>query len=161
VFANTDRCAPRGAWISETLVGIDLSTVHHVVDVLINKLRHRLNAPFAELVRLSRTSIADGMREEHCRSRARRMIDGSVRREAAGRQCRPSCTISHNQCVTTETTKRPSAVPPITTTEPSRLCRKRKGLGCDGSRFGGSSIQRPQSSSASRLTAAIRFDFCV
>jgi len=49
-------------------------------------------------------------------------------------------------------------VPPITTTEPSKLCRKRKGLGCDGSRFGGSSIQRPQSSSASRLTAGA-FEF--
>src|SRR5262249_6841569 len=60
---------------------------------------------------------------------------------------------SHNQCVTTQTIKRPSAVPPITTIEPSRLCRKGKGLGCDGLRSEGASIQRPQSSSASRSTA--------
>jgi hypothetical protein len=33
----------------------------------------RYNAPFAEPVRLSRTSIADGMREQHHRGRAKRL----------------------------------------------------------------------------------------
>jgi hypothetical protein len=47
--------------------------------------RYRPNVPFAELVRLSRTSIADEMLEEHHRRVRGRMIDRSRRREAAFR----------------------------------------------------------------------------
>jgi len=55
------------AW--RTINAIDLRTLDRrgdgAVTSLIPALSCRPNAPFAELVRLSRTSIADEMREEH------------------------------------------------------------------------------------------------
>src|SRR5262249_53283817 len=83
------------------------------------------------------------------------ILDRPRRRKAAAGQCRPSCTTSHNQCVTTQTIKMPNAVPAITATDPSKECRKGPGVGCDGARSEGASIHRPQSSSASRFTAAL------
>ncbi len=57
-----------------TTNAIDLSTLDRHPDVAVASLIPALscrscrpNAPFAELVRLSRTSIADEMREEHRR----------------------------------------------------------------------------------------------
>jgi hypothetical protein len=57
-----------------TLNAIDLRTLDHHLDAAVTSLIPALscrscrpNAPFAELVRLSRTSIADKMREEHTR----------------------------------------------------------------------------------------------
>jgi hypothetical protein len=73
-----------------TINAIDLRGLDRHPDAAVSSLIPALscrscrpNAPFAELVRLSRTSIADEMREETSSSRAGRMIDGSERREAA------------------------------------------------------------------------------
>jgi hypothetical protein len=58
----------------QTINAIDLRTLDHHRDAAVTSLIPALscrscrpNAPFAELVRLSRTSIADEMREEHRR----------------------------------------------------------------------------------------------
>jgi hypothetical protein len=60
-----------------TINAIDLRTLDRHPDAVVTSLipvlscrSCRPNAPFAELVRLSRTSIADEMREEHRRRRA-------------------------------------------------------------------------------------------
>jgi hypothetical protein len=57
-----------------TINAIDLRGLDRHPDAAVSSLIPALscrscrpNAPFAELVRLSRTSIADEMREEHCR----------------------------------------------------------------------------------------------
>ena len=57
-----------------TINAIDLRMLDRHTDAAVSSLIPALscrscrpNAPFAELVRLSRTSIADEMREEHCR----------------------------------------------------------------------------------------------
>ena len=63
------RCPP-----CRTINAIDLRTIDRHRDAAVTSLIPALscrscrpNAPFAELVRLSRTSIADEMREEHRR----------------------------------------------------------------------------------------------
>jgi hypothetical protein len=77
-----------------TTNAIDLRTLDRHRDAAVTSLIPALscrscrpNAPFAELVRLSRTSIADEMRIEHTRAASWRVIDSPRRRETAGRHC--------------------------------------------------------------------------
>jgi hypothetical protein len=54
-------------------------------------------------------------------------LDSPGRREAALRQCSPSCTTSHNHSVTVQRITKPSAAAPITTTAPRKDLRSGPG----------------------------------